>query len=164
PGGGGPDAARVRARRRAQLAGARAAAARAGATRRRRRRSDRAARTALPGGHQRGDGDPAGGGGADGAAVGLIAAAGDGARRFAVIGQGGFGTVYAAEHLRIGRRVVVKVLRLADPEVFQRFRREAEITSSLGSRHIVQVFDFHTEPVPYLVMELLEGEALRARL
>ncbi len=83
-----------------------------------------------------------------------------------VVGEGAFGTVYAARHRRLGRTVAVKILRAADPDAFARFRREAEITSSLGSRFIAQVFDFNHLPTgePYLVMELLDGEDLGARL
>ncbi|HUH03898.1 MAG TPA: serine/threonine-protein kinase [Kofleriaceae bacterium] len=83
-----------------------------------------------------------------------------------VVGEGAYGTVYAARHKRLQRPVAVKVLRAHDKDAFQRFRREAEITSSLGSRFIAQVFDFNTMDggAPYLVMELLSGEDLGTRL
>jgi hypothetical protein len=83
-----------------------------------------------------------------------------------IVGEGAYGTVYAARHKRLNRPVAVKVLRASDPDAFARFRREAEITSSLGSRFIAQVFDFNTMPTgePYLVMELLEGEDMATRL
>jgi hypothetical protein len=83
-----------------------------------------------------------------------------------VIGEGAYGTVYAARHVDLPRRFAVKVLRLHDRDALSRFRREAEIASDLGSRFIGQVFDFSTMPEgsPYLVMELLDGEDLGQRL
>ena len=83
--------------------------------------------------------------------------------------QGGMGTVFDAEHVRLRRRVAVKVLaqHLAkDAHALARFNREAEIISQLQHPHVVQVTDFDTteQGEPYLVMELLTGESLSARL
>jgi len=86
-----------------------------------------------------------------------------------LIGEGGMGSVYEASHTRLPRRFAVKLLNadvLSNREVFERFQREAEIASSLGDDHIVQVVDFnYTEDgVPYMVLELLVGEDLAERL
>ena len=86
-----------------------------------------------------------------------------------VLGEGGMGRVYAATHLRVPRRFAVKVLApdlVATPGALERFQREAEIAGALGSEHIVQVFDCNRTPsgLPYMVLELLDGEDLAARL
>ncbi len=105
---------------------------------------------------------------AGGLAVGAVL--GDTYELVRLIGQGGMGTVWEASHLRLpGKRVAVKVLLAtvsADSEAFQRFRREAEIASRLGHANIVEVIDFNVLPsgAPYLVLELLQGENLAARL
>ncbi len=86
-----------------------------------------------------------------------------------LIGEGGMGSVFEASHLRLPRRFAVKLLNpevLGNREVFERFQREAEIASSLGDEHIVQVFDFNftEDGVPFMVLELLQGEDLAARI
>ena len=86
------------------------------------------------------------------------------------IGEGGMGAVYEARHLRLqDRRVAVKVLLkdfAKDPEVFARFRREAEIGARIGHPHIINVTDFDKLPdgSPFMVMEMLAGEDLSDRL
>ena len=86
-----------------------------------------------------------------------------------LLGQGGMGAVWEARHLRLpDKRVVVKVLLYGATEAvaLARFRREAEIASKLGHPNIVQVVDFNVlaDGSPYIVLELLEGESLAARL
>jgi serine/threonine protein kinase len=86
-----------------------------------------------------------------------------------VVGQGGMGAVYAATHLRLGKRVAVKVMArefAVNSEALARFHREAQVTSGLGHPHIVQVFDFSVadDGSPFIVMEFLEGEDLDHRL
>lgn len=85
------------------------------------------------------------------------------------IDEGGMGTVFEAEHVRLRRRLAVKIMAqhlVNDEQALARFQREAEIISQLAHPHIVHVSDFDTTPAgePYLVMELLEGESLAVRL
>jgi serine/threonine-protein kinase len=86
-----------------------------------------------------------------------------------LIGEGGMGVVYAAEHPAIGRRAAVKILRsgLTDnPDIMRRFFNEARAANAIRHPGIVEVFDSGTLPsgVSYIVMELLEGESLASRL
>ena len=87
-----------------------------------------------------------------------------------VIGQGGMGKVYEAEHVRLpGQRFAVKVLSVPvnrDKEIYIRFQREALIASRLGHPGIVSVKDFyeHEDGRPCIVMEYLDGEDLARRL
>src|SRR5436190_14378062 len=79
------------------------------------------------------------------------------------------GVVYLAEHPGIGRRAAVKVLRpgLTDnAELTRRFFNEARAANAIRHPGIVEVFDCGTLPTgtSYIVMELLEGESLSARL
>ena len=86
-----------------------------------------------------------------------------------LLDQGGMGMVFEAEHSRLRKRLVVKVLArhlVGDAHALARFNREAEIVSHLQHPNIVQVIDFDTteQGEPYIVMELLRGESLAARL
>jgi len=78
-----------------------------------------------------------------------------------VIGRGGMGVVYRVEHLRMGKIAAMKVLHrdLAnDPEIVQRFEREAAAISKLHHPHTVQVFDFgNAQGALYLIMEYVHG-------
>ncbi len=78
-----------------------------------------------------------------------------------VIGRGGMGVVYRVEHLRMGKVAAMKVLHrdLADdPDVIERFEREAAAVSKLHHPHTVQVFDFGTaNGALYLIMEYVRG-------
>jgi eukaryotic-like serine/threonine-protein kinase len=85
------------------------------------------------------------------------------------IGVGGMGSVYEAKHAGLGTPVAIKVLlqQLAKvPTVADRFRREAQVSATLKSPHVIQVTDVDQLPDgrPYLVMELLEGVSLQEHL
>jgi serine/threonine protein kinase len=84
-----------------------------------------------------------------------------------LLGAGGMGAVYRARDPRLGRDVAIKVLPAevgADPERLSRFEREARAVAALSHPNILTVFDVGAhEGVPYVVMELLEGETLRTR-
>ena len=77
------------------------------------------------------------------------------------IGRGGVGVIYKVEHMRMGKVAAMKVLHrdlLADPEMAQRFEREATAVSKLHHPHTVQVFDFGTtDGSTYLIMEYVRG-------
>jgi serine/threonine-protein kinase len=85
-----------------------------------------------------------------------------------LLGHGGMGAVYEAEHLGLGKRAAIKFVDAefaTDEQVVARFAREARAMSAVESAHIVTVFDVGTEAGrPYLVMELLRGEDLGQRL
>ncbi|HSA93710.1 MAG TPA: protein kinase [Terriglobales bacterium] len=84
------------------------------------------------------------------------------------IGAGGMGEVYRARDTRLDRTVAVKVLPQhlsSNPELKQRFEREAKAISSLQHGHICTLYDVgHQDGVDFLVMEYLEGETLAARI
>jgi serine/threonine protein kinase len=78
-----------------------------------------------------------------------------------LIGDGGMGTVYMAEHVKLGRKVAIKVLHphLASNEsIRQRFVNEAKTMSELQHTNIVSLIDYHEDQFGlYLIMEYIEG-------
>jgi eukaryotic-like serine/threonine-protein kinase len=85
------------------------------------------------------------------------------------IGEGGMGTVYEGENVRIERRVAIKVLHehvASSPEFAQRFEREARASARIGSAHVCDVLDLGDLPngERFIVMEYLDGESLEGRL
>ena len=84
------------------------------------------------------------------------------------LGAGGMGEVYNARDSRLDRIVAIKVLPAhvaSDPELKQRFEREAKTLAALSHPHICPVFDVgHQDGIDFLVMEYLEGETLADRL
>jgi serine/threonine-protein kinase len=85
------------------------------------------------------------------------------------IGRGGMGAVYEGQNISIGKKVALKFIDAEfarQPEIASRFQREAEAASLVESAHIVHIFDSGVTDtgIPYIVMELLRGEDLRARI
>jgi serine/threonine-protein kinase len=82
--------------------------------------------------------------------------------------RGAMGSVWRAEQVRLRAPVAVKFLDpslIGDKEMHDRFIQEARSSAAVRSAHVVQVFDYGTEDgVPYIAMELLDGENLDARL
>jgi len=84
------------------------------------------------------------------------------------LGRGGMARVYRAYHPQLDRYVAIKVLRsdlVEDEEFLIRFRREARAVAGLRHPNVVQVFDSDVQDdIYYIVLELLEGDTLKARL
>jgi serine/threonine-protein kinase len=85
-----------------------------------------------------------------------------------IIGRGGMATIYRAHDTRTDRVVALKLLRpeiSADRDLADRFRREALAATVLRHQNIVACVDTGSDPAgPFLVMDLIEGEDLAARL
>lgn len=84
------------------------------------------------------------------------------------LGRGGMAVVFVAKHPTLGREVAVKFLKPAlhgDLEMAERFLQEAKVTATLAHPNVVEILDFgEFERRPYYMMELLQGEDLRAKL
>ncbi|MGW6534274.1 protein kinase domain-containing protein [Streptomyces sp. NPDC055011] len=117
-------------------------------------------------------GSDAGGGmpGAGAESWGVGRVVGDGRYRLTHrLGRGGMAEVFAAEDVRLGRTVAVKLLRsdlAEDPVSKARFTREAQSVAGLNHHAIVAVYDSGEDvvdgrPVPYIVMEIVEGRTIR---
>ncbi|MFT3926792.1 MAG: serine/threonine-protein kinase [Myxococcales bacterium] len=93
----------------------------------------------------------------------------DGFRLGVVIGRGGMGEVYAAEHVSTGQRAALKLLRLeslGEHNALSRFEREAKIVASISSPHVVRVLAVSgvDSVFPYIAMEQLSGVDLASYL
>lgn len=86
-----------------------------------------------------------------------------------LLGLGGFGSVYLAHHARTKASVALKVLKpelMTNSSVLERFLREATTAASVGSEHVIRVFDAEVTSlnVAFIAMELLEGRDLKQLL
>jgi serine/threonine-protein kinase len=85
-----------------------------------------------------------------------------------LLAEGGMGTVWLARHADINRAVAIKVMDpglAASPKGRARFLQEARAVARVRSPHIVDIWDYGVDgDLPYIVMELLEGEDLSERL
>jgi serine/threonine protein kinase/S1-C subfamily serine protease len=82
-----------------------------------------------------------------------------------VLGRGGMGAVYKANHIFMDRPVAIKILRselVSDSKMLRRFQLESKAVSKLKHPNVIGVYDFGLTPdaVPYLVMDYLEGRPL----
>ena len=84
------------------------------------------------------------------------------------LGKGAMGIVYLAHDTILERDVALKVMVASiadDPELKQRFEREAKAVARMTHPNVVNVFDlgYHTDGSPYIAMELLKGRTCRRR-
>ncbi|MBK6847967.1 MAG: serine/threonine protein kinase [Proteobacteria bacterium] len=105
---------------------------------------------------------PAGGNGVTDANLGRVLGS---YRLVGVLGRGGMGTVYRAEHVMLGRKVALKLLRpeyAARREAVRRFFNEARAVNDIGHENIVDIADYQVLETgeTFFIMELLEGQDL----
>jgi serine/threonine-protein kinase len=86
-----------------------------------------------------------------------------------LLGEGGMGSVYLAEHPFMGRKAAIKVLHqehAASRSLVERFMNEARAANAIGHPNIIDIIDVGLLPsgIPYLMMEFLDGESLAARI
>jgi tRNA A-37 threonylcarbamoyl transferase component Bud32 len=86
-----------------------------------------------------------------------------------LLGEGGMGAVYLAEHPFMGRKAAIKVLRrelAEDKGLVERFMNEARAANAIHHPNIIDIIDVGQLPsgVPYLMMEFLDGESLAKRI
>ncbi len=90
-------------------------------------------------------------------------------RLLRLLGDGGMGSVFEAQHQMLGTRVAIKVLHpelVRRPGLVDRFLQEAQVSAQIRSPYVVQVTDIDRTPegVAYIVMELLQGEPMSSLL
>lgn len=85
-----------------------------------------------------------------------------------LIGRGGMGAVYEADHIGLDRRVAIKFLLggRSNADMVARFQREARAASKVENEHVVQIYDVGTDDsgVDFIAMEFIEGENLERLL
>ena len=85
------------------------------------------------------------------------------------LGEGGMAVVWVAQNIALDTKVAIKILRphlSSDARLVSRVQKEAKATAAIAHKNIVQVFDYGVTAngAPYIVMELLHGETLSARI
>ncbi|MDI1444266.1 serine/threonine-protein kinase [Polyangium sp. 6x1] len=95
-------------------------------------------------------------------------------RLIGLLGKGAMGEVWRAEHVTLGAPVAIKLIDVdllgssganENSEIVQRFFREAKAAAALRTPHVVQIQDHgYDGPLPYIAMEMLEGETLEQRI
>jgi len=86
-----------------------------------------------------------------------------------VLGEGGMGSVFLAEHPFIGRKAAIKVLRrelAEDSKLVERFMNEARAANAIRHPNIIDIIDVGLLPsrIPYLMIEFLESESLTTQI
>ena len=84
-------------------------------------------------------------------------------RLLRLLGDGGMGAVFEAQHEKLGTRVAIKVIHpeiASRPGIVDRFLQEARVSAQIKSPHVTQVIDVDQsgDGEAYMVMELLEGQ------